>query len=145
MTSHLVNSIMPGAWKIISALGLFFLMSCKGAATSSDGYISKEQAIDAALEIATMTQPELSGSQEKPSNINAEQTTLGEAVKKINQKNEPAVGYDSNMIVWLVSMDGIWLDEFPKPADFATPMPYHRYFVILDAKTGQTIETAALP
>lgn len=145
MASYLVNFIIPSDWKMIFALGLIFLMSCWGTVASSDGYISEEEAIDAALEIAMMTQPELSSSQEEPSNIIAEQLTLGEAVKKVNEKNEPAVGYDSNMIVWLVSMDGIWLDEFPKPGDFPTPMPYHHYFVILDAKTGQTIETAALP
>jgi hypothetical protein len=145
MTIRLISSTDSSHWRAVFTLGLIFLMSCKGSFTSSDVYISKEEAIDAALENAMMTQPEISGPQEKPSNINAEQMTLAEAVKKINEQNEPAAGYDSNMMVWFVSMDGIWLDEFPRPADFPTPAPYRHYVVIVDAKTAQTIESAAFP
>jgi hypothetical protein len=42
-------------------------------------------------------------------------------------------------------MEGIWLDEFPRPEEFPLPAPYHHDAVILDAKTGLDIEASASP
>ena len=141
------NQILPGDCKIVfsAALALIVLTSCKPLSEPSDSYVSKQAAIDAALEIASIPRPEISGSQVKPSNIKAEQMTLNEAVKHKNPSNEVAVGYDPNMMVWFVTMEGVWLDEFPRPEDFPTPVPYHHYSVILDAKTGLDIEISASP
>lgn len=111
----------------------------------SQSYISNQEAIDVALEIASSSRPEISGAQIPPYNITAEQMTLNEAVKHINPSNEVAVSYDPNMMVWFVTMEGIWLDEFPRPEDFPTPVPYHYYSVILDAKTALEIEISASP
>ena len=68
--------------------------------------------------------------------------TLEEAVRQINPENAVAVGYDPNLRVWFVTMEGIWTDEFSRPEGFPTPSPYHHYVVILDAKTGVEIETS---
>jgi hypothetical protein len=71
--------------------------------------------------------------------------TLNEAVKLIDSKSEVAVGYEPDMTVWFVKMEGIWLDEFPRPEGFPTPVPYRHYVIILDAKTGLDIEVSASP
>jgi hypothetical protein len=42
-------------------------------------------------------------------------------------------------------MDGIWLDEFPRPTDLPTPEPYQHFIIIIDAKSGAPIESAARP
>lgn len=129
----------------IVVLALIAFTSCKPLSGTSDLYISKQGAIDAALEIASMSRPEISGAQITPYNITAEQMTLDEAVKRINGKNEVPVAYDPDMTVWFVSMEGIWLDEFPRPEGFATPVPYRHYTIILDAKTGLDIEVSLSP
>ena len=121
------------------------LVGCKSMIKESQSHISNQEAIDVALEIAASPRPEISGAQITPYNITAEQMTLNEAVKHINPSNEVAVGYDPNMMVWFVTMEGIWLDEFPRPEGFPTSVPYHRYSVILDAKTGLDIEISASP
>jgi len=71
--------------------------------------------------------------------------TLDEAVKKLSSDNQIDDGYDPNMIVWFVTMDGVWLDEFPKPDNLPTPAPYHHYVLILDAKDGSEIQVSILP
>jgi len=42
-------------------------------------------------------------------------------------------------------MDGLWLGEFPRPTDVPTPEPYQHFMIIIDAKSGLEIESAALP
>lgn len=111
----------------------------------SQSYISKQEAIDVALEIASSPRPEISGAQITPHNVIAQQMTFDEAVKKINQNHEVPSGQNPNMIVWYVTMEGVWYDEFPRPEDFPTPIPYHRYTIILDAKTGLDLEILASP
>ena len=92
-----------------------------------------------------MSRPEMSGAQITPYNITLERMTLEKAVKHINSRSEIAAGYDPDMTVWFVRMEGIWLDEFPRPKGFPTPVPYHHYAVILDSKTGLDIEVSASP
>lgn len=114
---------------------------------TSDSFISKQEAIAVALEIASTSGPEISRPQEKPSNIRAEQITLAEAVNRINKNNQPANRYDPNMTVWFVTMEGLWLGEMSAPGVVPTPepVPYHHYLIILDAKTGLELESSLLP
>ena len=92
-----------------------------------------------------MSRPEISGSQVAPSNIHAEQTTLSKATKLISGSNDVATGYTPDILVWFVTMDDIWLDEFPRPTDLSTPEPYQHFIIIIDAKSGLEIESAARP
>ena len=78
-----------------------------------------------------------------PTNIHAEQMTLAPAAKRLWDNTDVGVGYDPNMTVWLVSMEGIWTDEFPRPTGTPTPEPYHHFAVVLNAKTGQETGSSA--
>jgi hypothetical protein len=122
-----------------------FLSGCSKESNTLDESISEQEAIGAALKSASMSHPEISGSQVAPSNVHAEQMTLGEAVNHIDENNSVAAGYSTEMLVWLVTMDGIWLDEFPRPRDLPAPEPYRHFFIIIDAKSGSEIESAARP
>ena len=132
---------------LFQALAVILLTSCASATQNLKSYISKQEAIDAAAEVASTSQPEISRAQKEPSNIRAEQMTLLEAVKKISKDNQPAAGYDPNMIVWFVTMDGLWLNEMEAPGltPPAEPAPYHHYAIIIDAKNGLEIESSLTP
>jgi hypothetical protein len=130
---------------LLALLITLILSGCGGGPAIPEDGISEQEAIDAALNIAAMSHPEISGSQVTPSNIHAEQMSLGKAVKRINENNNVAAGYTPDGMVWLVTMDGIWLDEFPRLTDMPTPVPYRHFLIILDAKSGLEIETAARP
>ena len=130
---------------LFSLLTILLYSGCAKESRITDNGISQQEAIDTALKSALMSRPEISGSQVAPSNIHADQMTLGEATKRINGNNDVATGYTPDMLVWFVTMDGIWLDEFPRPTDLTTPEPYHHFMVIIDAKSGLEIEVAAHP
>jgi len=140
-----LNQIIQGSCKIIFTLALSLLTGCQPFSSNSNSPISKQEAIDTAIEIASTSRPEVSGAQITPYNITSEQMTLVRAVKRLYRKNEVAVGSDPQMTVWFVRMEGIWSDEFPRPGGFPIPVPYHHYAVILDAKTGLDIEVSASP
>jgi hypothetical protein len=128
----------------VLCMALLFSGCSKGSNTINDG-ISEEKAIDAALKSAAISRPEMSGSQVTPSNVHAEQMTLSGAVKRIDESNSVAAGYSPDMVVWLVTMDGLWLNEFPRPTDVPTPEPYQHLIIIIDATSGIEIESAARP
>lgn len=133
--------------KLVFTLALALLAGCKSFSAASESNLGKQQAIEAALEIASTSRPEISGPQEEPSNLRAEQMTLDEAVKKLDKNNQAAAGYDPAMMVWLVTMDGLWLGEMSAPGDVPTPEPvlYRHYAIIIDAKTGLEIESSLKP
>jgi hypothetical protein len=133
-------------WQYLVALiTILLLTGCVKESRITDHGISKQEAIDAALKMASLPRPEISGSQVTPSNVNAEKMTLGEATKRISGSNDVATGYARDMLVWFVTMDGIWLDEFPRPTDLPTAVPYQHFIIIIDAKSGLEIESAARP
>ena len=133
-------------WRtLLWALTLPLFMGCAQKPHVPGKVISQQEAVDAALKIASLFKPKLSGSQAPPSNIHAEQMTLGEAMKHIGENNNIGTGYTPDMLVWLVTMDGIWLDDFPRPTDLPTPEPYRHCTVIIDAGTGLQIELSLRP
>ena len=125
-------------WKYHFFLVMVFLFSAcasKSAPTKND--IDQQNAIDAAVEIASMSMPEISASQVPPSNIVAEKMTLEEAAKRLNSDpQEIFSNVNSNTKIWLVSMNGIWL-----PADVpgVSQQPFQHLYLIIDAKTGLEI------
>jgi len=124
-----LNQILHGNCKVIFTvvLTLIVLNSCKPLSETSDSYISKKEVVDTALEIASTSRPEISGAQITPYNITSEQMTLNEAVKHIDSKDEVAVGYNPDLTVGFVRMEGIWLDEFQDRRAFQ----YQRLIIIM--------------
>ena len=130
-------------WKIqiqkylFLALIFLLLSGCAGKPRTSDHEITQQVAIDAAVEIASMSIPEISGSQVAPSNIHAEKMTVEEAAKRLNSKTQNAISTESpDMQVWLVSMDGIWL---PATVPGVVQKSYEHFSVVIDAGTGLEI------
>jgi hypothetical protein len=130
---------------LLALFVVLLLTGCSAQSNTAHEEISEQEAMDVALKSASISRPELSGSQVTPSHVQAEQMTLGEAVKRIDENNSVPAGYSANMPVWLVTMDGIWLDEYPRPMDLPTPEPYRHFIIIIDAKSGIEIESAARP
>jgi len=131
---------------VLLLLGAILLLAgCGNESRRPDQGISEQEAIASALEIASTSRPELSGAQVPPTDIHAEQMSLGEAIKRIDNSASVPAGYDPEMPVWLVTMDGIWFDEFPRPTDLPTPEPYRHYLVIVDGKSGMGIQVTARP
>jgi hypothetical protein len=107
--------------------------------------ISRQAAIDIALRIASTSHPEMSGALATPENVQAELTTLVTATRRLTGSDSVGTGYSPDMAVWLVTMDGTWTDEFPRPTDMPAPEPYHHYGVILNASSGESISISARP
>jgi hypothetical protein len=117
---------------------VFVLLSgCAKESLTNNNEIDQQEAIDKAVEIASMSMPEISGSQVTPSKILAEKMKLEEAAKRLNTNPQNAFSEESpDAQVWLVSMDGIWL-----PADVpgVVQKPYQHLSIVIDAKTGLEI------
>lgn len=130
-------------WKIqiqkylFLALVFLLLSGCAAKPRTSDHEINQQEAMDAAVKIASMSIPEISGSQVAPSNIHAEKMILEEAAKRLNSQTQDAISTESpDRQVWLVSMDGIWL---PATVPGVVQKPYEHFSVVIDAETGLEI------
>jgi hypothetical protein len=122
---------------LISLLACLLLSGCARESITANRELNQQEAIDAAVKIASMSMPEISGSQVAPSNIDAEKMTLEEAAKHLNSNPENASAKESSDAqVWLVSMDGIWL---PTSAPGVVQKPYQHLSIVIDAKTGLEI------
>jgi len=127
-------------WKIqiqkylFSVLVFLLLSGCARESLTDAGEMNQQEAIDTAVEIASMSMPEISGSQVTPFNIQAEKMTLEEAVKRLNINPQDVFSEDPpETQVWLVSMDGIWL---PGDVPGVVQKPYQHLSLVIDAKTG---------
>lgn len=126
---------------VLIGLVLVALVGCGSVTKDSvtptaSNLISQQQAIDVALQMAMNSLPEVSGSKVLPREIEAKAMTLGEAVKIVWGNADVPAGYQSNMMVWVVTMEGYWTDEFPRPTGLPSPEPYRHFAVIIDATTG---------
>ncbi len=107
--------------------------------------ISEEQAINIAVKDASTSRPELSAAQSPPAIIGTTQMNLAAAERLLTGRAGVPTAYDPNMIVWVVSMEGIWLDLAPRPEGFPMPEPYRHFAVIINSRTGQVIGASARP
>ena len=100
--------------------------------------LNQQEAIDTAVKIVSMSEPEISGSQAVPSNIVAEKMTVKELAKRLNLNQPHNVLSDESpdAQIWLVSMDGLWL---PANVQGVVQKPYQHLFIVIDAKTGSEI------
>ncbi len=107
--------------------------------------LSREQAIEAALEIARSPQVEIGPAQVPPRLILAEITTYAEVQRQeMHIPDDLLAGTGAGeRVVWLVTMEGRWENGFPVPTGVPTPEPYPRYMVVLDAMTGEQLMVAA--
>ncbi len=124
---------------VVSALAAALVLP----ACAVDTLLSDEEAIQIALDQARVGASEISAAQAEPNNIQAEPMTFAEAAERLTGSATVGRGDDPDMTVWLVTMDGLWLDEFPRPAGVPTPEPFHRYTVVVDALTGGVLMTTA--
>jgi len=84
--------------------------------------------------MASVSIPEIGGSQVAPSNIHAEKMTLEEAAKRLNSNPQNAFSEESpEKQVWLVSMDGIWVQA---DVPGVVQQPYRHLSLVIDAVTG---------
>lgn len=107
--------------------------------------LSREQAIEAALELARSPQVEISPAQVPPQNVQAVLTTYAEVQRQeMHIPDDLLSGTDAGgRLVWLVIMEGRWESGFPMPTGVPTPEPYPRYMVVLDAMTGEQLMVAS--
>jgi hypothetical protein len=136
--------------QVLIIFTVVFLVGCSANSNAlqtvtPSPFISEQQAIEIAIKDASMGHPELSRAKTPPKNAQAEVITLAAAEKRLTGHDSVPVGYDPNMMVWFVSMEGIWTDEFPRPTDLPSPEPYHHFSIILNAKTGETMAHGARP
>ena len=129
---------------LFSALTTLLLASCARELFSNDVSITQQESMELAVEIASLSIPEISGSQVAPSNIHADKSTLEEAVDRINANRQNVLSDQSpDRQVWLVTMDGIWLP--PNAPDLPMPEPYRHFSIILDAETGDEMLRSMQP
>jgi len=107
--------------------------------------LNREQAIEAALEMARSPQVEIGPAQVPPQNVQAVLTTYAEVQRQeMHTDGDLLSGTDAGeRLVWLVTMEGRWENGFPMPSGVPAPEPYPRYVVVLDALTGEQILVAA--
>ena len=123
---------------LFSCLIVFSLSACVRESDVINKDIDQQEAIDIALEIASMSiPPDISGSEVAPSNIHAEKMTIEEVSKRLNSNPQdafPEVSLDTQ--VWLVSMDGIWLRA---SVPGVIQQSFHHLSIVIDPKTGSEI------
>ena len=107
--------------------------------------ISREAAIERAIQNTAQSRPELSGAKIAPQNIQAEQMTLADATQRYFADGGINVNYDPATPVWVVTLDGIWLDEFPRPTELPAPAPYRHVVIVLNARTSEEMAMSARP
>jgi hypothetical protein len=79
-----------------------------------------------------------------PTNIQAEQISLGEAMRRAGN-GEIRCAACASTPVWYVTMDGLWEDEMPAPGVTVTPGQYHHAVLILDAASGMELSSSLRP
>ena len=122
---------------LFSAVIFLLLSGCAKESSANTSEIDQQKAIDIAVEIASVSIPEISGSQVAPSNIHAEIMTLAEAAKRLNSNPQNVFSEESSeKQVWLVSMDGIWA---PAAVPGVVQKPYQHLSIVIDAITGLEI------
>lgn len=124
----------------------FLLAACAvPPAATATGLITRQQAVAKAVDSASMSAPEVSGALVAPTNVQAMQITLGEALLRMGENANPPGGYSRELPVWYVTMDGLWEGEMAAPGVTVTPARYHHRIVVLNAVTGMEIESSLRP
>ena len=129
---------------------LLLLAGCSASVDSAapptaSPLISRETAIERAIQNTAQSRPELSMSLVEPELESAEQLTLADATQRYFADGGINVNYDPATPVWVVTLDGIWLDEFPRPTELPAPAPYRHVVIVLNARTSEEMAMSARP
>lgn len=122
---------------------ILLFSGCASESLADDASITQQDAMEIAVEIASVSIPEFGASQVAPSNIRAEKMTLAEAAERLHSSSQNTFSEESpDMQVWLVSMDGIWLlPDVPG----IRQKPYRHLSIVMDANAGLEIFRNAQP
>lgn len=131
--------------KIFIVIVALFLVGCskgpyKPFPTPTIASMSEQEAIDIAIYHCDLGHLQ---AQESPHNIQADLTTLDNALRILADDNYH--GRDPELMVWLITMEGTWLLFGPPPvAGTPTPEPpqFHHCAVIITATTGELISVS---
>ena len=116
---------------------VLIILLLSGCAKDFKNELTQEEAIEIAVKIVSMSEPEISGSQVAPSNIVAEKITLEEAEKRLNSNPQNIFPKESpDTQIWLITMDGIWL---PANVPGVVQKPFQHLQIVINAKTGLEI------
>lgn len=131
---------------ILLTLGVLALAlaGCTAGAPTTEVPISRQAAIDAALQAARTSRPELGASQVEPRLVSAELLTLAAARDRL-QEDGVAVGAggDDRQLVWLVILNGAWVNE--PPGQTNPPSPLTTMALLIDAQSGLEVEGYSRP
>lgn len=122
----------------------FALMGCTAGASITDVPVSRQAAIDTALEAARTSRPELGASQVEPTLVTAELLTLADARARL-QDGAVGVGTggEDRQLVWLVILNGAWVNQPPGQSN--TPAPLATMALLIDAQSGREVEGYTWP
>ena len=129
---------------------LLLLAGCSASVDSAapptaSPLISRETAIERAIQNTAQSRPELSMSLVEPELESAEQLTLADATQRYFAGGGINLNHDPATLVWVVTLDGIWLDEFPRPTELPAPAPYRHVVMVLNARTSEEMAMSARP
>jgi hypothetical protein len=114
-------------------------------ATPTPKLLTREQAIEIAVKSASMSRPEVSPALVAPTNVQAERTTLGDALRRAGHGNDIRCARCAAWPAWYVTMDGLWQDQASAPDVTPTPGTYRHAIVILDAIGGSELSSTLKP
>lgn len=115
------------------------------SAVSNPGLLSREQAGQVAVYVGSESRPEMNASSVPPRVTDARQMSLQQAWNELNASGGLPQDQDPNLPVWLVRMDGSWLDGAPRPGNLPTPASYPHMTVVLDGRTGELLFSSNAP
>lgn len=107
--------------------------------------IDQQEAQSIALTLASGSRPEVSGALATPTNVQATLMSLGDAQLKLHRQVNAIAGRKLESLAWLVTMEGLWANEAQAPGLTATQQPFHHLAVIVDADSGEEIESSLRP
>ena len=118
----------------------FALVACTGKPVPSPTPVtpvSLEDALQIAIQAAHLGAPEIRALAVDDQSAHAVLTTLAQAGEEFaGQDTLPGVSRPDSL-VWAVTLTGEWQDAFPRPTAAATPGVQSRFFIIIDANTGE--------
>jgi hypothetical protein len=126
--------------RLTGLIGVLLLAACTFASedfATPPSALSDQQAIAIATKLATAGMPEIGSSRIPLQNFRAQLLTRAAAIKRLDHVDTLS---DPEAIVWLVSIDGLWMEEFPRPPGSPTANPtaesFRHMYIIVNARTG---------
>ncbi|MBI3162899.1 MAG: hypothetical protein HYZ23_10325 [Chloroflexi bacterium] len=124
-------------WFSLVILGSMLAYVYAQASESTEKYISEQEAIEKAKLYCEQTH---SPSQKEPDNFNTKLIQCGQVLEATGWTACSEAEKSPDMMVWYVSMQGLWLHWGPVPADGPhTPISFTSCTVLMEAGSGQML------